>query len=235
MTTEDLKGDRFKKIQGNYNELFDEVFQEQGMDYEGLQKEVFNTVAKLEPNFKNLPILDIGVGDGATSRPFIEAGAKDITGIDLNPEMLEAAKNKFGDSIKLKQVNAIDVGSLKDNNFEIVIAGMAIHNISREQRLSFWKGLLALNSKIIVLFEKIKDADSSKYKLALDSELAAVRKVYGEKHGLQTIMEEWIKHYEDDERESLDMAEIHKNLDNDYVVEVTNEVGLCKIVLAQKR
>jgi len=50
--------DRFLKISNDYGELFSEVFAEQGMDYEKLEKSVFDKVSEIEPNFKNLSILD---------------------------------------------------------------------------------------------------------------------------------------------------------------------------------
>ena len=68
--------DRFEKISRNYGELFSEVFEVQGMDYRRLQESIFEQVSQIE-GYKEMPILDVGVGDGQTSQKFIEVGCQD--------------------------------------------------------------------------------------------------------------------------------------------------------------
>ena len=90
--------DRFEKISNNYGELFSEVFAEQGLDYVKLERSVFEVVDQTHPDL-NTPVLDIGTGDGATIEPFVRAGYTNLTGIDLNPQMLEANKKRFGERV----------------------------------------------------------------------------------------------------------------------------------------
>lgn len=227
--------DRFLKISNDYGELFSEVFAEQGMDYEKLEKSVFDKVSEIEPNFKNLSILDIGIGDGATSALFLEAGCTKITGIDLNQEMVDATKVKFGDSVRLFKMNAVDMGTFEKGDFEIIIAGAAIHNIPKTERGQFWKELLRLSPKIFACAEKIKDSDIVKHKADYKSEIEAIKKVYGEKHELREAEREWLSHYEYDEREALGLDEITKNIGASYRVSVVFEMGLYKTVLAIKK
>jgi hypothetical protein len=227
--------DRFLKISNDYGELFSEVFAEQGMDYEKLEKSVFDKVSEIEPHFKDLPILDIGIGDGATSAPFLEAGCTKITGIDLNQEMVDATKVKFGDSVRLFKMNAVDMGVFEKGDFEIIIAGAAIHNIPKTERGQFWKELLRLSPKIFACAEKIKDSDIVKHKADYKSEIEAIKKVYGEKHGLREAEREWLSHYEYDEREALGLDEITKNIGESYKISVVFEMGLYKTVLAIKK
>lgn len=226
--------DRFLKISNDYGELFSEVFAEQGMDYGKLEKSVFDKVSEIEPNFKNLSILDIGIGDGATSASFLEAGCTKITGIDLNQEMVDATKVKFGDSVRLFKMNAVDMGTFEKGDFEIIIAGAAIHNIPKTERGKFWKELLRLSPKIFACAEKIKDSDIVKHKADYKSEIEAIKKVYGEKHELREAEREWLSHYEYDEREALDLDEITKNIGESYKISVVFEMGLYKTVLAIK-
>jgi ubiquinone/menaquinone biosynthesis C-methylase UbiE len=226
--------DRFKKISNNYGELFTEVFAEQGMDYEQLQKSVLDNVSKVEPNFRELSILDIGIGDGATSNPFLRAGCKKITGIDLNQAMIDSAKEKFGSSIRLFKMNAASMDTFKKGEFEVVIAGAAIHNIPKIERDNFWKEIIRLNPRVLVCAEKIKDSNIVKHEADYKKEVEAIRKVYGERHGLKEAEQEWISHYEYDEREALSLDEIKEKLGTSYQVSVVFEMGLYKTILAIK-
>lgn len=85
--------DRFRDLSQDYAKYFGEVFSEQGFSYQEFQKSIFNAVVNYSPSFKTSPILDIGCGDGETLAPFVKAGCTRLTGIDLNQEMLDAAKN----------------------------------------------------------------------------------------------------------------------------------------------
>ncbi len=227
--------DRFEKISNDYGELFTEVFAEQGMNYDRLQRSVLETVAKTAPNFRDLPILDIGIGDGATSAAFVEAGSKNITGIDLNPEMLAATKDKFGETIRLREMNATDMSAFHTGDFPIIIAGAAIHNIPIPERGKFWKEILRLSPDTLVLAEKVKDPDPVKHQADYNREVAAIREVYGKRHGLKEAEEEWVRHYEYDEREALTMNEIKENIADQYDTSVVFEMGLYKMVLAIKK
>lgn len=227
--------DRFKKISSNYGELFSEVFAEQGMNYEELEKSIFDNVSEVEPNFKKLSILDIGIGDGVSSVAFINAGCKNLTGIDLNQEMIDATKVKFGDSIRLFKMNATDMTKFEKGEFEIIISGATIHNIPRAERGNFWKEIIRLEPKIFVFAEKIKDLDITKHKKDYQREIEAIKKVYGEKHNLIEAEKEWLSHYEYDEREALNLNEIAENIGKEYKISTVFEMGLYKTILAVKK
>jgi len=232
-----MQKDRFTKISSDYAELFYEVYSVQGLDYKKFEESVFENVKKLVPNFRNVPILDIGIGDGETSIPFLEAGCRRLVGIDLNPEMIKSAKKRlkrFGDSIKLFQMDATKM-SFKTSEFPIIISAMAIHNISKKDRIGLWKELIRLSPDIFVNAEKITDPDPMKYKTYYDNEIRAIKKVYGDKYGLHEVEKEWIKHYEDDEKERLLMSEIENNIGKEYNIEIVFEMGLGKTVVAIKK
>ncbi len=227
--------DRFLKLSNNYGELFSEVFAIQGLDYAKLEKSVFETVSNIDPDFKNKTILDIGIGDGVSSEEFIKVGCNSLTGIDLNQEMLDGARVKLGESIRLMNMNAVDMSTFNQNDFNIIIAGTAIHNISRNERVSFWKELLRLNPGLFVFAEKIKDTDQAKHNSDYQKEIDAIKKVYGEKHGLVEAEKEWLQHYEYDEREALTLNEIIENIGFSYDISVVFEMGLYKTVLAKRK
>lgn len=232
---ENMQNDRFEKISNNYGELFAEVFIEQGLDYKQLQHSVFENVSKLKPDFQDAAILDIGIGDGATSAAFIEAGCKNITGIDLNPTMLEAARKKLGDNIRLSQMDATDMSGFESNQFPIIITATMIHNIPKNERVKFWKELLRLAPEVFVSADKIVDPDPELHKLYYDNEVAAIKKVYGEKHGLLEAEQTWIDHYVCDERERLEINEIQEALGNYYDINVVFEMGVNKTIVATRK
>ena len=89
--------------------------------------------------FKNSSILDIGCGDGETLAQFVKVNCINLTGIDLNEEMLESAKKKFGEKVKLLKVDATKLDLFEPNEFEIIISALCIHNIPRTKRKDFWK------------------------------------------------------------------------------------------------
>lgn len=226
--------DRFKEISNNYGELFVEVFAEQGLDYKEFEKSVFENAERLQPNLQDTPVLDIGIGDGETSAFFLNAGCKKVVGIDLNPEMLKAAREKLGDLIQLVQMNATKL-DFNTNDFPVIVTGASIHNISKEDRKLFWKELLRLSPNLFVSAEKIADPDPEKHKKQYDSEVNAIKKVYGERHGLLGAEKEWLDHYEYDERERLDMSEIFDNIGAEYDIEIAKETGMYKTIVAKKR
>jgi ubiquinone/menaquinone biosynthesis C-methylase UbiE len=226
--------DRFEKISNNYGELFTEVFSEQGLDYKKFEDSVFERVKKMVANFQETPILDIGIGDGETSEAFIKYGCTKVVGIDLNPAMLKAAHEKFGDSIKLVQMDATRMG-FSSGEFPIVIAGAAIHNIPKKDRINFWKELLRLSPDIFVAAEKITDKNPKNHKEQYDSEVSAIKKVYGDRHGLYNAEKEWLEHYEYDERERLELSEIEENIGEQYDVETAFEMGMYKTIVAKRK
>ncbi len=227
--------DRFEKLSNNYGELFSEVFAVQGLNYSKLVKSLFEAVSKQDPNYRNKTILDIGIGDGLSSEEFVKAGCKKITGIDLNQDMLDNARVKLGESIRLIHMSATDMSAFSKNDFDIIIAGASIHNITKHDRTLLWNEILRLNPTTCVLAEKIKDADQTKHSNDYQKEVAAIKKIYGEKYGLTEAEEEWVRHYEDDDREALTIDEIIANIGNSYEVSVVFEMGLCKTVLAVRK
>lgn len=230
-----MNNDRFKKIANNYGELFTEVFIEQGMDYGQLDKSVFDSISRVKKDFRDLSILDVGIGDGLSSVRLIQAGCKKLTGIDLNQEMLDVTKAKFGNKINLFQMNATDMSRFKTGNFDIIIAEAAIHNIPRIDRKKFWQEVLRLNPEVIAFAEKIRDSDSEKHMVDYQKEVKAISKIYGEKYNLKEAEKEWLDHYKYDDREALTLQEVEENIGGKYKISVVFEMGLFKTVLAIRK
>jgi len=227
--------DRFKKISNDYAELFTEVFAEQGLDYGKFQHSVFDGVSKYFPTFKNSSILDIGTGDGETLAPFVQTGCINLTGIDLNEEMIEVSKKRFGSKVKEILCDVTNMKMFKPEQFEVITSGACIHNIPKTERDKFWKELLRLSPKVFVAAEKIVEPNPIRHKEYYDREVKAIIKVYKEKHRLDEAAKEWVAHYEYDERERLTLEEIRSYLSNDYKIILFFEMGMYKTIVAIKK
>ncbi len=227
--------DRFVKLSENYGKYYGEVFEELGFSYGDMQRSIFNTIVEVYPNFKKANILDIGCGDGESLAPFVDAGCTNLTGIDLNDNMIKASKKRFGGKVRLLKMDATDLSAFKADEFEIIIAAVSIHNIPFEERKFFWKELLRLKPKFFVAAEKIADRDARKHKENYEKEINAIIKIYKQKYNLPGVCEEWIKHHEYDEKEHLTLDEIKNFLQVNYNISLIEEFGMCKTILAAKK
>ncbi|MFQ6134429.1 MAG: corrinoid protein-associated methyltransferase CpaM [Nitrososphaerales archaeon] len=80
-------------------------------------------------------VLDIGCGTGALSILCAEEGAR-VTGIDVSPDMISAAKEKVqhsgvAENIKLRRMNAIDMGkAFKAPSFTKIVSTLTISELT---------------------------------------------------------------------------------------------------------
>lgn len=226
--------DRFVKLANNYAEYFNEVFEKLGFNYGDFQRSMFITVEKNFPKYRQANILDVGCGDGETLQPFVDVGCINLTGIDLNPEMLEVAKKRFGKKAKLLQADATDLSMFKKGDFDIVLTGACIHNIPTKDRVKFWKELNRISPKIFVAGEKIADPDPKRHNKYYKNEVNSIIEVYNS-HKLPEVAEEWVKHYECDEEEKMTLLEIQKAIGQKYNLSVVAEFGMYKTVVAIRK
>jgi ubiquinone/menaquinone biosynthesis C-methylase UbiE len=229
-----MKNDRFSKIAKNYGELFSEVFEVQGLGYDELQHTIFEQVTKLGYN-KNTSILDIGVGDGRTSRAFIDAGYTDLTGLDLNPEMLAQTKAKYGDKITLVQGDTTDLHMFDPGQFPVIISATTVHNIAKADRKKFWAEMIRLKPELLVLADKVTDPDPVKHQASFDSEVKAIHEVFGRRHNLPEAEQVWVEHYNHDERERMEISEIQSSLGHKYNIAIVYESGMNKTVVCTRK
>lgn len=100
--------------------------------------EVLGALALSQPPASHLRVLDLGVGTGQASRPYLERGAA-VTGLDLAPEMLDQARaaNGPGSFFRLLQhdLNAplTDLGFSRP--FDTVIGVGVLHFVADLERL----------------------------------------------------------------------------------------------------
>lgn len=234
--------DRFEQISNDYAELFIEVYREKGIDYRKLERTVFYSIDGMFRKDEQVhrfvkieySVLDVGIGDGTTIEPFVSAGYHELTGYDLNPPMLEASRKKFGRHVKLIHGDACDMTQFQTGDFPFIIAGMCIHNIPKIDRVRFWKELVRLNPIVFSCIEKVHGDDKIVYDDDYRVETEAMERVFIGKYGLHKEAEEWVKHYEYDERPDvrLTVNEFVQNLSPRYQVRVIHNNGMWKTIRA---
>jgi len=218
----------------DYYTVMSGVFGCQGMDYQKLEDSIFDYVSQNINDLKNQPILDIGIGDGASIKKFLEAGCEKVTGIDLNKTMLKTAKKKFGNRVRLIEANAVSMNMFRPDDFPVIISGACIHNIPRKERPAFWSEIVRLNPRLFVMIEKVMNHDEETYQIKYESQIKAFDYVLREKGGREDLAQEWIEHLKSDEPEKIDMEEIKNNLLGKYEVEIIFEMGVFKTVACKK-
>lgn len=72
-------------------------------------------------------VLDVGTGSGLFAEAFAKRNIK-IAGVDLNPDMLDAAKKHLPDT-KFKIAVAEDL-PFEDNSFDLVFMGVLLHEVN---------------------------------------------------------------------------------------------------------
>jgi len=227
-----MNNDRFVAIATDYESLISQVAAIQGNDYAKFEQSIYNEVAKTP--FITGRILDVGCGDGATSFRFIEAGCN-VSGIDLNPEMISAYNQRFAGKTKAEFGDATDMANFALGEISVIITGAAIHNIPVTERVNFWKEVLRLAPKMIVMAEKVVDPDPVKHQAYYDKEVWAIKEVFGHMNNLPVQCQEWLDHYVYDERERLEFAEVQEALGEMYDLEVVYEMGMFKTIRGLKK
>ncbi|HLC49115.1 MAG TPA: class I SAM-dependent methyltransferase [Candidatus Andersenbacteria bacterium] len=226
--------DRFQQLSYKYGDLMREVWKEIGLDYDQLELSILNAIQQTYPSYREAKILDIGVGEGDSIVLLLEDGCKHLTGIDINEAMLEAARKRLGEDVRLLKADAMHMDDFTQGMFDIVITSGSIHNIPKEERSLFWSELLRLSPTLFVCAEKIADPDPVKYQKSYKNDIEAIQNVCG-RHNLSLLAEDWAEHYRVDEREKLTVDEIMQNIGEVYVVRVFFEMGMCKTVLCIRK
>jgi len=99
-------------------------------------------------------VIDVACGNGTlaltTSRT-----ASQVTGIDLSPEMISyaterAEKQKRG-NVDFRQMDASDLSTFKENEFDYATISMAIHQFERETGMAILKEVSRIADNIIVI------------------------------------------------------------------------------------
>jgi len=138
------------KFYFNSPDIWDSMYHNQ----ERFEKEAKLILEIIEKTFdkKGISLLDIGCGTGGYFPFFLKKDIK-CSGIDLNPKMIEYAKNKFP---KLN-LRVMDMREMEfDSEFDVIICfnSTFLYNITNEEILRALKGFKkALRPKGIIIIE----------------------------------------------------------------------------------
>ncbi|MBR2521064.1 MAG: class I SAM-dependent methyltransferase [Oscillospiraceae bacterium] len=101
--------------------------------------EFYTFTSKCLPALENARILDLGCGTGLELEGYLEDNpTAEITGIDLSPRMLEAAKKKFpGRKLTLITGSYFDV-SFPTDVFDAAVSVESLHHFTREEKIPLY-------------------------------------------------------------------------------------------------
>ncbi len=105
-------------------------------------------------------VLDIGCGTGMLTLHALIKGAN-VTGIDINPEMLEIARirienSDFKENVNLLEMGVAELDNFDENEFDVIMSGLCFSELSNDElnyTLKFCKKILKHNSVLIIADE----------------------------------------------------------------------------------
>lgn len=102
-------------------------------------------------------VLLVGIGTGADLQ-FIDLKQANVTGIDLSDDMLKVARSKFGNDVKLTQMNAQQL-EFSDGSFDYVIASLILSVVPDPQQAFNEMVRVTRKQGSILLFDKFAPDD----------------------------------------------------------------------------
>ena len=90
------------------------------------------TTLRLVPDLRDTRVLDVACGQGLAARALAQAGAASVTGVDLAPEMIEAARRyEAAQPLGIRYLidDAQTLGTLDDASFDVVTCQLGLMDI----------------------------------------------------------------------------------------------------------
>ncbi|HUW91936.1 MAG TPA: class I SAM-dependent methyltransferase [Bacteroidales bacterium] len=119
-------------------------------------KHVIPFIEKLIPVNEKISVLEIGCGEGGNLLPFLEAGCRRITGIDLSVAKIDNARKLFssvinGENIEFIAADIYDSGSI--GRFDLVMMRDVLEHIhDQEKFIGFVKTFLEPGGILFIAF-----------------------------------------------------------------------------------
>lgn len=103
---------------------------------EPMQAGVRRVALKVVPPQSEWQVLDVGCGTGTGLLPYLEAGCE-VSGVDVSAAMLERAAARLGKRAELHLVTAGDALPAPDDQFDLTITTLVLHEVPAEERRAF--------------------------------------------------------------------------------------------------
>ncbi len=202
---------RFDKKIGNEYELFKLA----APHYDDLQNSIGEIIKDnfKESKFNNINVLEIGFGDGATSKVVLSSDNRIfLTAIDNEALMLDKI-NRGLDGIEKSRYKIIIDDALNflkqtdSNTFDAVISAWTIHNFLSEYRKEVIHELFRVikSGGIFINADKIEVSDRVEHEKNLKIQISEFE-VF-EKIGKPELKREWTEHYLDDAKPNRALVE----------------------------
>lgn len=119
----------------DYKELSKIHFDKQAADYDAKNTVYYSKYPKIScfdvverlTNVRYKSLLDVGCGTGFLFEQLQRVKAADYYGLDLSPEMLKAARTKFGSAVSFT-AGSSDALPFSDNSFDVVTCVQSFHH-----------------------------------------------------------------------------------------------------------
>jgi 2-polyprenyl-3-methyl-5-hydroxy-6-metoxy-1,4-benzoquinol methylase len=99
-------------------------------------------------------VLDVACGTGSLSLAMSALSSR-VKGIDLSEEMIDIANNqvlsKKVDNLEFEIMDASDLSSIGDNQFNVAVTSMAIHQFDSALALEILKEMKRIAPKVIIM------------------------------------------------------------------------------------
>ncbi|MDZ7737896.1 MAG: class I SAM-dependent methyltransferase [Bacteroidales bacterium] len=114
----------------------------------GAQSDV---TSRLKPEQK---VLDVACGTGSLSLA-MAGKVSHVTGIDLSEEMIDVAKRSAGrrgiKNVTFDNMDASDLSSFGDNEFDVAVSSMAVHQFDAGLALSILKEMKRIATEVVIM------------------------------------------------------------------------------------
>lgn len=202
---------RFDKKIGNEYELFKLA----APHYDDLQNSIGEIIKDnfKESKFNNINVLEIGFGDGATSKVVLSSDNRIfLTAIDNEALMLDKISRSLDGLEKSRYKIVIDdaLDFLKEtdtNTFDAVISAWTIHNFLNEYRKEVIYELFRVikSGGVFINADKIEVSDRVEHEKNLKKQISEFD-VF-EKIGKPELKREWTEHYFEDAKPNRALVE----------------------------